>query len=263
MRMPSCLLPLALIFTGCTPAKKPVQQQQLQPIARFAGDAQALALAARYLPSRPVILEAGAYHGETSLEMVKRWPQATVYAFEPVPELLAIVKKNTAAFANIHVSELALSDKLGTAVFHVSSLEGKPEESIGSGSLLEPSHHREGFPWVKFEKTITVATTTIDAWAKQSGVAKLDFIWLDIQGTEFPVLKAAPAIMKTVKVVITEVEFVEMYKGQALFAEMKPWFEAQGFELVAADFAPDAPSKAELKTRKALAWYGNALFARK
>jgi FkbM family methyltransferase len=255
---PCQVLFLSLVLAGCASAKKPAKA-----IARFYGDAQALALAARYIPSQPVILEAGAYHGETSLEMVKRWPQATVYSFEPVPELLAIVKKNTAAFANIHVSDLALSDKIGTAVFHMSAMEGKPDESLGSGSLLEPSHHREGFPWVKFEKNITVTTTTIDAWAKQSGVTKIDFIWLDIQGTEFPVLKAAPNIMKTVKVVITEVEFVEMYKGQALFAEMQPWFEAQGFELVGADFAPDAPSKADLKSRKALSWYGNALFARR
>jgi FkbM family methyltransferase len=262
MKMPSPAVFLVLVLAGCPTAK---QAAKAPPHfdGHFDGDAQALAIAARYLPSQPVILEAGAYHGETSLEMVKRWPQATVYSFEPVPELLAIVKKNTAAFPNIHVSGLALSEKIGTAVFHMSAMEGKPDESLGSGSLLEPSHHREGFPWVKFDKTITVNTTTIDAWAQQSGVAKIDFIWLDIQGTEFQVLKAAPNIMKTVKVVITEVEFVEMYKEQTLFAEMKPWFEAQGFALVAADFAPDAPSRADLNSRKPLSWYGNALFARK
>lgn len=145
----------------------------------------------------------------------------------------------------------------------MSSMEGKPDESLGSGSLLEPSHYREGIPWVKFDKNITVTTTTIDAWASSKGVARIDFVWLDVQGFELPILKAAPAIMKTVKVVITEVEFVEMYKSQALFAEIKPWFEAQGFMLTAADFDVDAPSKANLKSRNALSWYGNALFARK
>lgn len=147
-------------------------------------------------------------------------------------------------------------------VFHMSAMAGKPEESLGSASLLAPKHHSADFPHVKFEKTIMVATTTIDAWAKRSGVAKLDFIWLDIQGTELQVLKAAPDIMKTVKVVITEVEFVETYAGQALFTEIQPWFETQGFELVGADFAPDAPAKADLKSRNALSWYGNAVFVR-
>jgi 2-O-methyltransferase len=260
MTTPWRILVFALLCAGCSGQKKPAAAKAL---TRFSGDTQALARAASYLPSQPVILEAGSYHGETALEMVRRWPQATVYSFEPVPELFAIVKQNTAAFPNIHSSDLALSDKIGTAVFHMSATENKPEESLGSGSLLEPSHHREGFPSVKFEKSITVNTTTIDAWAKQSGVTKIDFIWLDIQGAEFPVLRASPNIMRTVKVVITEVEFVEMYKGQALFAQVKPWFEAQGFELVAADFAPDAPNKADLKSRKALSWYGNAIFARK
>ena len=37
---------------------------------RFADDDQALALAARFLPSTPVILEAGADHGETTVAAV-------------------------------------------------------------------------------------------------------------------------------------------------------------------------------------------------
>ena len=229
----------------------------------FANDAEALAMAARYLPAKPVILEAGSYDGQTALAMVKRWPDATVYSFEPVPELFAIVKKNTAPFPNIHASDLALSDKAGTAVFHLSAMQGKPDTSLGSGSLLEPSHHLEGFPWIKFDKTITVTTTTMDDWAKAHRVKKIDFLWLDVQGAEFPILKAAPHIMKSVTVVMTEVEFLEMYKGQALYAEMKPWFEAQGFEQVAADFDSSAPKQANLKTRRATSWYGNALFARK
>jgi FkbM family methyltransferase len=259
MTAKSATVLLALALVACSAAKKPSQP----PLARFSGDVQALALAARHLPPAPVILEAGSFHGETALEMIKRWPRATVYSFEPVPELLAIVKQNTAPFPNIHPSALALSDRVGTAVFHLATTADKPHEALGSGSLLESSHHREGFPAIEFAKDITVSTTTIDAWAKASGVPRLDLLWLDIQGAEFPVLKNATTLLKTVRVVITEVEFLEMYKGQALFAEMKPWFEAQGFALVAADFSPEAPSKADLKSRNPLSWYGNAMFVRR
>jgi FkbM family methyltransferase len=248
---------LALPLVACSAAKKPGP-----PLARFSGDIQALALAARYVPPAPVILEAGSFHGETALEMVRRWPQATVYSFEPVPELLAIVMQNTAPFPNIHPSALALSDRVGTAVFHLAATADKPNQTLGSGSLLESSHHREGFPAIEFAKDITVSTTTIDAWAKASGVPRLDLLWLDIQGAEFPVLKNATTLLKTVSVVVTEVEFVEMYRGQVLFAEMKPWFEAQGFVLMAADFSPEAPDRADLKSRNPLSWYGNAMFVR-
>jgi 2-O-methyltransferase len=232
-------------------------------IEHFSNDDQALAIVARFVPATPTILEAGAYHGETTLAMVQRWPGATVYTFEPVPELFEIVKKNTSAWPNVHPFELALSDKVGKAVFHLSALEGQPDASLGSGSLLEPSHHTEGFPWVKFDNTITVATTSIDEWAGDRHVEKIDFVWLDIQGAELTVLKAAPHIMKTVKAIVTEVEFVELYKGQSLYAEMRPWLEARGFKEVATDFDPQAPKTADLKTRKPLSWYGNSIFVRK
>ena len=229
----------------------------------FKSDDEALAIAARFLSAQPVILEAGSYHGETALAMARRWPRSTIYSFEPVPELFAIVKRNTEAFKNIHPSELALGDKVGTAVFHLSTMAGKPDASLGSGSLLEPSHHLEGFPWVKFDNAITVSTTTIEAWAKDHHVEKIDFIWLDVQGAEFTVLKAAGAILKTVRVIMAEVEFVELYKGQSLYAEMKPWLEARGFAQVATDFDATAPKMADLKNRKGTSWYGNAIFVKK
>jgi 2-O-methyltransferase len=260
IEMKKLSLLVAVVFLAAAFACK---KTTVKTTERFTGDEQALAIAARFLPANPVILEAGSYHGETSLAMMKRWPSATVYGFEPVPELFEIVKKNTAAWKNIHPSDLALSDKVGQAVFHLSAMEGQPDTSLGSGSLLEPSHHREGFPWVKFDKTITVTTTTIDEWAKANQVNRIDFIWLDIQGAEFAVLKAAPRIMKTVKVVVAEVEFLELYKGQGLYAEMRPWFEAQGFEEVATDFAPAAPQTADLKKREGTSWYGNSIFVRK
>lgn len=44
---------------------------------------------ARYLPKNPVTLEAGAHNGSDTVEMIELWPTATIYAFEPVPVLLA------------------------------------------------------------------------------------------------------------------------------------------------------------------------------
>jgi len=249
------LLALSLALAGCEEKKK--------PLGRFSADFESLQFVVDYLPKNPVVLEGGSYHGESALEIIKRWPGATVYSFEPVPELFEIVKKNTAPHKNIHPFSLALGDRVGTALFHMSAMEESPNVASASGSLLEPSHHLEGFPNVKFEKTIDVQVTTIDEWAKANGVEKLDFMWLDLQGVEFPVMKGAPRIMKTVKAIMTEVEFLELYKGQALFAEMKPWLEAQGFQMVATDFDPEAPKQADLKTRRGTSWYGNAVFARK
>jgi FkbM family methyltransferase len=232
-------------------------------IDHFSDDEGALAIAARYLPKNPAILEAGAYHGETTGLMARHWPEATIYAFEPVPRLFEIVKHSTAQFPNVHVSDLALSDKVGTATFHISTMEGQPEVSLGSGSLLDPALHKQSYPWVEFTRDITVSTTTIDDWAKAKKIRSVDFIWLDVQGYEFPILKASPAILGTVSVVMTELEFIELYKGQALYSQIKAWFEAQGFALVATDFPLDAPNKASLKNKSRSPWYGNGIFVRR
>ena len=53
-------------------------------------------------------------------------------------------------------------------------------------------------------------------------------------------MKGAPRIMKTVKVIMTELESVELYEGQGKYPELKQWLEAQGFRMIAANFAPEA-----------------------
>ena len=60
-------------------------------------------------------------------------------------------------------------------------------------------------------------------------IKKIDMLWLDMQGVELEVMKSAPNIMNSVKVVYTEVDFVEAYKGQALWPELRSWLESQGF----------------------------------
>src|ERR1700719_782793 len=66
-----------------------------------------------FLPENPVILEAGANNGEDSARFATFWPQGTLYAFEPVPELLEAAKARCAPYGNVHFCEKALSDREG------------------------------------------------------------------------------------------------------------------------------------------------------
>jgi FkbM family methyltransferase len=217
---------------------------------------------APYLPKDPVILEGGAYDGENSVMLVELWPSATVHSFEPVPELCARVKARTAGHSNIHPYELALSDKSGTATFYESEKVDKPDVPSQSGSLLTPKETLQEAPRVVFNKTTTVATTTIDDWAAKNGVDRVDLLYLDIQGAELPAMKGAPRIMKTVKAIMTEVEFVEAYAGQARYQEIAQWLTSQGFRMIAASFDPENPLRPPSKRSKKERWYGDAIFVR-
>lgn len=211
----------------------------------------ALHIAKRYLPQNPVIIEAGANEGLESIFMAKMWPAGTVHSFEPVPELYKTVVANTKALTNIRTYQLALSNNIGTAKFYVSETSGQPNIPSQSSSLLAPKDHLIYAPQVLFKKAIEVKTTTIDAWAEEHKIEKVDCLWLDMQGSELSAMMAAPKVMKSVKVILTEVEFVEAYKGQPLYPDVKAWLEAQGFQMIALDVDLKHPY-----------WFGDILFVR-
>jgi len=56
-----------------------------------------------------------------------------------------------------------------------------------------------------------------------------DFLKLDVQGYELTVLRGAKATLNKVLVVQSEVEFVEMYENQPLFAEVDQFLRQAGF----------------------------------
>lgn len=186
------------------------------------------------LPENPVILEAGAFDGTDSVRMSKFWPKATLHSFEPVPGINKLLQAKTKAFKNINCYQYALSDKNGTAKFHVSKT---PEGDLyGSSSLLPAKDHLNYYPY-NFKEEITVETLTLDSWAKKFNIKHLDFMWLDMQGYELPTLKASTEILKTVKVIYVEAINIEAYAGQFTYKDITVWLENNGFKMVAKDLA--------------------------
>jgi FkbM family methyltransferase len=75
-------------------------------------------------------------------------------------------------------------------------------------------------------KKHTFATKRLDDIAEITGV---DFLKLDVQGAELDVMNGGDRVLAEAVVVHTEVEFVEMYKGQPLFAEVDQRLRRSGF----------------------------------
>ncbi len=213
---------------------------------------QIFELAKAYLPSSPTILEAGSFTGHDTIRLATVWPHGTVHAFEPVPDIFQQLKNNTLSHKNIHCYQLALSDRVGTAQLYRSEKPNKPGKTTQASSLLAPKE-RLTHSAIIFPDTITITTTTIDAWAGENSLSHIDFLWLDLQGYELPVLKAAAHILPTVKALYCEVQFIESYAGNPLYPEVRAWLEEQGFTMVARDF----------EEGEAKSFFGNTLFARK
>lgn len=189
----------------------------------------------QFLPKECIILEAGAHNGSDSVKLAKLLPDCTIYAFEPQPILFQQLVTNTLPYKNrIHCYKLALSDINGNAEFYVSNgLDN------GSSSLLKPDYHLTFFPQVQFNQKIIVDTKTLDTWAKENNKERIDFLRLDMQGYEPKMLAASPNLLKTVKVIYTEVSTKELYKGIVLYPQYNKWLQEQGFTLVREEVSPD------------------------
>lgn len=122
------------------------------------------------------ILDVGSNVGYyAALAASKGMERYAIHCFEPDPELAGILEKNTKAFkAHFSVSEVAVSDAGETLSFFRSKVANWG--SIRQSSTLLQS------------STISVASTTIDRYCHERGVAPT-FIRMDIEGAEVQALR--------------------------------------------------------------------------
>lgn len=182
------------------------------------------------LGEAPTIVEAGAHSGLDTVHLGRMFRNGTVHAFEPVPALYARLASRTKGLANVRTYNSALGARTDRATLHLSG-----GSSDGSSSLRRPTGHLEVHPNVTFAASLEVACLSLDDWARQNGIAKVDMLWLDLQGLEHDVLSASSLVLPTVKAIYTEVSLQEMYEGACLYPEYRRWLEGQGFEVVAED----------------------------
>jgi FkbM family methyltransferase len=184
---------------------------------------------ARHLPAAPVILEAGAHDGTDTMRMASFWPLAQIHAFEPVPAAYNALVRRTAHLADrVHSYPLALGPRKTMTKMHLSGDGGTA--SCQSSSLLPPDEgHSREYSFVEFGSIIDVEVTTIDEWARQHNIKKVDFIRLDMQGYELRALEGAMATLSCTKAVQLEVSHVHLYQGAPLYAEVVQWMWQRGF----------------------------------
>jgi len=182
-------------------------------------------------PDQVVVFDAGAGQGDITVTYLRSWPNATYFLFEPVPANVKGLEQRFRKHPRVHIVPKALSDKDGKAAFYVgghnaemSSLLRRPSE--------EDCHRYYREPNTAFSE-ITVDTITLDTFAEEANVEQVHLIKADVQGAERQVLEGTRRLMKRGMPLVwyTEVSFVELYKGAALFGEMDRLFNECGYSL--------------------------------
>jgi FkbM family methyltransferase len=109
-------------------------------------------------------------------------------------------------------------------------------------------------------RTEQVATSRLDDALADAG--PVDFLKLDIQGFEYPVLQHAQDVLARTSVIHCEVAFAPIYAGQALFSDIEQLLRGAGFHLLDFSSLCRYPSAGTARrSRDRLGW-GDAVFLR-
>jgi len=160
-----------------------------------------------------------------------RWKNLTSYfkciLFEPDPREYSILKENSDS--NLMLLNSALSDSTKKVEFHLCKKQEVSSIFPPNFDFLNKFPDSERF---KVQKNIRLNTDTLNNQLIKVGVNEVDFIKIDTQGYELPILQGSYDYLDSVIGLEIEVEFVEVYKGQPLFDEVNGFVKSKGFSLV-------------------------------
>ncbi len=173
------------------------------------------------------IIDAGASTGRISLRLLRAFPDATAYAFEPNPLYQEQLKKHAAADRRFRPQFHVLSDRAGSVTLNIA-------KSPGITSIFKPSRQLEQLcrDDATILEAIQVDAVTIDDWAEQSGVKSVEIMKFDIQGAELMALRGAVTMLRRSTLLIyTELLFNPLYEGGTLYSEIDLFLREAGFVL--------------------------------
>ncbi len=129
-------------------------------------------------PNVRCVVDLGAHVGEWTVMAAVRWPQATVHAYEPNPNIIPLLTENCRPYPNIRIVEKAID-----AVSRRDTLRFTPGESM-AGIVLIPGYDPPDHPPNTEGVEVEVGSA--------SEVADLhpDVLKMDIEGSEACALAA-------------------------------------------------------------------------
>lgn len=177
----------------------------------------------QWLPESPIILEAGGHFGEDTNRMKTVWSDATMHVFEALPSSFKIMVDATQHLSNVKCYPYALTNYTGTAFFYIDIYNS------AASSIDYPVDWNEH----EFDKIpIEVPCTTLDDWASENNISSIDFIWFDLEGHELYALQGALGLLKSVKVIYTEISFQPIRENSCSYFDLRHFLESEGFHEV-------------------------------
>ena len=142
-----------------------------------------------YLSEGMTVIDIGAHIGLLSVIMAKKVkPTGNVYSFEPTPSTFKLLEKTIGLndlSEVISPNQAAVADKKGTTFFYVTDIEAHNSNSLSDNKRDYGNEHK-----------IEVQLVSVDEFAAEKMLQKIDFIKIDAEGAEYSVLRGCENTLK-------------------------------------------------------------------
>lgn len=169
------------------------------------------------------LIDVGANKGQFSTAVRGLFPEAVIHAFEPLPDA---ADRFAALFetddrATLH--RAALGAKETSATFYVTNRND-------SSSFLKPDSSHVETSGVRTTREISVPVARMDRFLDPCTLPRPILMKIDVQGYELEVLRGIDRL-DCIDYLYVELSFVELYKGQALYEDIRAYLAQQGMVL--------------------------------
>ena len=172
-----------------------------------------------------VAFDVGANIGVHALVMAKAVGQTgTVHCFEAHPAMCERLRENASlnSMSQMRIQQVAVSDAEGTATLYGFDEAGADQ---GTSSLIHE------FVAAKKAPQFTVEATTLDAFAQEHAIERLDFIKIDVEGAESLIWRGGVKTFAKFKPHMV-IEYVQgLDANKEFYKEMSAFFSANNYRL--------------------------------
>jgi len=160
------------------------------------------------VPKCRVVIDGGACVGAWSSHVLKANPKIQLHCIEPLRENVKILKEKLSR-ENVHVHQFALGDELGVALMNPKT-QSQHRDSDGA--------------------TEEVKLLSLDAFCADQGIEKIDFLKLDLEGSELSALQGARRLLSENRIARIQFEYgPEHVYARVQLRDLFEFLESFGF----------------------------------
>jgi FkbM family methyltransferase len=148
-------------------------------------------------PTLRLVLDIGANLGDWTARVALVAPTCLVHAFEASPRTFANLSRRLTGTPNLVLHQAGMGERAGREVF----------QDCGENSGLSSFVSRAATIGLKAEREVEVPVTTVDDFCRQHQIARLDFVKIDTEGFEGPILRGMVDSLRHKRVIAVQFEY--------------------------------------------------------